>query len=139
MAADSASPPGGPPTRTPAARMWRRVMCSPPKISEFYGGSGVAGMISENVARRPDRALREARKPEGGQIERRLAVHDDLRDEAAGDRPHGEAMAAEARGQHEASELRDFAEHGHQVGRGVDVAGPTARDPERRQRRQHAL
>src|SRR5260370_11400511 len=95
--------------------------------------------ISQNVARRADDAFGEARETERGKVEGRLAVQDHLGDEAAGNGPHREAVTAEAGREHEAAELWDLAEDWNEIGRGVDVARPASRDPERRQRRQQAL
>src|SRR5256885_16080927 len=94
---------------------------------------------SQDVAWRADDTFGEAREAERGKVEGRLAVQNHLGDEAAGDGPHREAVTAEAGREHEAAEPWDLAEHRNEIRRGVDVARPASRDPERRQRRQQAL
>src|SRR5258705_10523599 len=94
--------------------------------------------ISQDVVLLADDAVGKAREAERGKVEGRLAVHDQLGDEAARDGPHREAVTAEARREHEAAELWNLAEHRNETRRGVDVAGPALRDAERRERRQPA-
>src|SRR5262249_18079588 len=93
---------------------------------------------SEYVARLADGAFGEAREAERRDVERRLAVHDQLRGQASRDRPHREAVPAEAGGEDESREAGDLAEHRREVRGGVDVARPSRRDPERRQGGQEA-
>src|SRR5687768_16810676 len=88
--------------------------------------AGCAGR-SQDIPGLADRAFGEAREAESTDVERWLAIDDQLGDEATGDGTHREAVATEARGEHEAGELRHLAEHGHEIGRGVDVAGPRLR------------
>src|SRR5690349_18561983 len=102
---------------TTANRKWRCVMCSLPRMAIF-----VAAIItprrrraSQHVARWPDRTLGEPRESERGDVERRLAVEDQLGHEPARDRAHREPVAAEAGGEHEAFEPRRLAEHRHEI------------------------
>src|SRR5712692_7591242 len=85
---------------------------------------------SQNVLRFTDGAFGEAREAEARDVERGLAVDDQLGDEASGDRPHREPVAAEPGGQHETAEPRYLAEDRHEIRRGVDVPGPASRDLE---------
>src|SRR6266542_6941106 len=99
--------------------------------------SGVCA--SEDAAGLADGALGEAREAKAGDVERRLAVDDELGDEPSGDRAHREAMTAEAGRQHEAVQAGRDAEDGHEIRRRIDVPRPAPRDPERGQAGQHAL
>lgn len=90
----------------------------------------------QHFTRWADGAFREAREAERAEVERRLAVHEDLSHQAAGDRAHGEAVPAESRGEDEAAGLRHFSEDGERIRGRVDVAGPAPFDPQTLQGRE---